>query len=530
MLSFPGDAAGHSGRIGHTPHGTIVIRRSIAFSLFDKYSGIVLSLGTMAVVARILSPEEVGLFMVASASVILIEAFRDFGVGACIIQAAVLTRGLAQTAFTVMVLLSLVFAVVLWFTAPVLASFYGDPRLEGLIRIATFGFAAAPISNPLLSLLRRDLAFGKVAVVSIAAALAGSLTTVALALLGHSSASLVWGSVVASGITALGALAMRRELWVFRPSLAEWRHVLPFGAWSSVVTLLGLSFDYMPRFILGRVVSIATVGLYSRALSLCQMPDRALLSAVQPVVLPALSKRAREGGDLREPYFLGLAIITALQWPALVCLALLAEPIVRILLGSQWFETVPLVRILALASLCLFPAYLTSPVLVAVGRVRELATASVISLPLSLLVMISASRFGVEAVALSMFVTAPFQVLVGLHFVRRHVVFGWLEFARILRPSAFATLGAAAAPAAILFISGGPLTIAEMGLAVVGSAVGWLAAMRLGRHPLDPEVRLATSKLLALLRRPRVQTGTHPDQRRGALSLLPLPGAERIAE
>jgi O-antigen/teichoic acid export membrane protein len=472
-----------------------MIRRSIAFSMIDKYAGIAFSLGTMAIVSRIVSPEEVGLFMVASGAVILIETFRDFGVGACIIQATKLTPTLVRTAFTLMALLSFVFAGLLWLASEPIATFYGDPRLAELIRIATFGFAAAPISNPLLSLLRRDLEFSRVAVVSIAAAAANAVVTVGLALAGFGAASFVWASVAAAGVMAAGSCAMRPAFWVFRPTLRDWRHVLPFGAWSSVVTLLGLLFDFMPRFILGRVISIEAVGLFSRALSLCQMPDRALLSAVQPVVLPALSARARDGGDMKEPYLLGLASITALQWPALLCLALLAEPLVRLLLGSQWSETVPLIRILALASLTLFPAYLTYPVLVAVGRVRDLATASLISLPLSLGIMLGAAQFGLTAVALSMFVTSPLQVGVGLHFIRRHVPFTWREFARALRPSALVTLGATAAPAALLAASGGTLGIAGMSVAVVGSAVGWLTVLRLARHPLDPEVRLAVAKL-----------------------------------
>lgn len=481
-----------------------MIRRSIAFSLIDKYAGIVLGLGTMAIVSRILSPEEVGLFMVASASVILIEAFRDFGVGACIIQATHLTPALVRTAFTVMALLSVAFAGLLWLAATPLADFYGDPRLAGMIHIATLGFIAAPISNPLLSLLRRDLAFSRVAAVSIAAATANAVVTVGLALLGFGAASFVWASVAAAAVMAAGAVIMRPQVWVFCPTLVEWRHVLPFGAWSSVVTMLGLFFDYMPRFILGRVISIAAVGLYSRALSICQMPDRALLSAVQPVVLPALSARVRDGGDMKEPYFLGLASITALQWPALLCLALLAEPIVRLLLGPQWTETVPLIRIIALASLCLFPGYLTYPVLVAVGRVRDLASASLISLPICMVVLLVASQFGLTAVALSLLVTSPLQVGVGLHFVRRHIRFTWAEFFRALRPSVVTALGASAVPAALLVEADGKIGLAGMGIAVAGSAVGWLTALRLTRHPLDPEVRLVAAKVSGAITRKRI--------------------------
>lgn len=476
-----------------------MIRRSIAFSVADKYAGIVLGLGTMAIVSRILTPEEVGLFMVASAAVILIETFRDFGVGACIIQVEELTPALVRTAFTVMAILSLVLAGVLWIAAQPMAEFFGDDRLAGMIRIATLAFITAPISNPLLSLLRRDLAFDKVAAISIIASATNAVVTVGLAALGFGPASFVWAWVTAASVMAAGALMVRPDFWVFRPSLRDWRHVVPFGAWSSIVTLLQLIFDYMPRFILGRVISIEAVGLYSRSLSLCQMPDRALLSAVQPVVLPALSARARGGGDMKEPYFLGLACITALQWPALLCLALLAEPIVRLLLGSQWTETVPLIRILALASLCLFPTYLAYPVLVAVGRVKDLAIASLISLPLCMVIMFLAAQISLTAVAFSLFLTAPLHVGVGLHFVRRHVGFGWGEFLHATAPSVLVALGATAVPAALLAMSGGTLGIGGMGLAIVGSALGWIAGLRFARHPLDPEVRIFVGKIAALV-------------------------------
>ena len=81
--------------------------------------------------------------------------------------------------------------------------------------------------------------------------------------------------------------------------------------------------------------------------------------------------------------------------------------------------------------------------------------------------------------------------------------FGWGEFAGAMAPCALAPLGAAAVPAALLVASGGTLGIAAMALAILGSAIGWLAALRLARHPLDPEVRLVVAKLGAMLARRR---------------------------
>src|SRR5690606_27961034 len=112
------------------------------------------------------------------------------------------------------------------------------------------------------------------------------------------------------------------------------------------------------------VLGFDAAGVYSSASRLCQLPERWMFGALQPVVLPALSARARAGDDLKEPYLGALGLITAVQWPFLVCLALLADPLVDLLLGTQWAGVAPLVRIIAVAWLSMFPAMLTYPLLV----------------------------------------------------------------------------------------------------------------------------------------------------------------------
>ena len=61
-----------------------------------------------------------------------------------------------------------------------------------------------------------------------------------------------------------------------------------------------MAFDMLPRLALGRILGFDAVGLYGRALTLCQIPDRAIASALSPVVLPAFAARVRAQGDLRE--------------------------------------------------------------------------------------------------------------------------------------------------------------------------------------------------------------------------------------
>ena len=476
-----------------------MVRRSFVLALADKLSVVVMSLVTMAIVSRILTPAEVGLFLVASTIVILIEAFRDFGIGTFLIREPALPERLVRSAVTIIAALSLTLGGVSVIGAQVIARFYGDADLTGLIRIAALAFVVAPISTPLLALLRRDMRFGAVAAISVAAGFVNALATIGLALAGFGPFSLVWGSVLAACVTAIGAMIARPVWWIFRPTLRDWRQVVPFGAWSSIITLLGMLFDAFPRLILGRVLGFGAVGLFARAISLSQLPDRLILSAVQPVLLPALASHARGQGTLKAPLLLGLSYISGLQWPALAMIAVLADPIVRLLLGAQWLEVVVLVRIVALAFFCIFPIYLCYPVLVTLGRVRDMAVAMMIALPPCFLIMLGASSLGLQAMALSLFLTGSIQSVTLMIFVRRQVPFALFELAGVLARSAGVTLATLALPGVVVLAMGrsGTLDVTATILAVLGAAFGWVAGLVVLRHPLSQELGAARDFLRA---------------------------------
>ena len=125
-----------------------------------------------------------------------------------------------------------------------------------------------------------------------------------------------------------------------------------------------------------------------------------------------------------------------MQWPFLIFIAIMAQPIILIWLGQTWLEIVPLVRLLCIANLALFAACLSYPVFVAVGSVRDALISSLISLPPSLLVILGASFFGVQAVAASALLTLPFQAAVAIYFIGRHLRLRPTDLSRALLKSA----------------------------------------------------------------------------------------------
>jgi O-antigen/teichoic acid export membrane protein len=301
---------------------------------------------------------------------------------------------------------------------------------------------------------------------------------------------------------------------MFRPLLSDWRSMLAFAGVNSAIAIMNRLYEVLPYLVLGRVLSADSVGLYNRAVMVCQLPDKFVLLGLGPVALPVFAAEARAGHDLAAPYLRAAAYISAVQWPALVLTALLAHPLVMLLLGPQWLASVPLVRILTLAATAFFLAPLTYPVLVAVGAIRHVLASCLLSLPVSAAILIAAAHFGLEVMAWSALLTTPFQTGVALYFVRRHLRFGWKDFGRMVAKSLGVTILTVIAPVTVILAGDAGLAVplGRAAVAGLGAAACWAAALFLLRHPFAEEVRHLAS---ALHRRRRTLSETRSMRRLG---------------
>ena len=466
------------------------VRQSVILSVLDKYIAQLLLVVTTAVMARLLTPAETGLYLVANSFLLLADNLRTLGVGVYIVQVGELRARTLRSAFTVTLMLSVAMMGAIMAGAGAIAGYYNAPEIAGLLRLAALGFLVVPFATPVVALLQRELDFRTLAVLNILSALANCGVTIALGTAGAGPESYVGGFLAAGVVLAAAAFVARPDPSMFVPSLAECRQIMRFGAVSSSVTVVNMAYEMLPRLLLGKLLGLGAVGLYSRAVTVCQIPERGIVSALQPVVLPALARRAREDGDLASAYLRGHMLMSAIQWPALVMLASLADPAVRLLLGAQWIEAVPLVRMIALAMMALAPAFLTFPVLVAAGRVRDTLWSTLVALPPSVALFAAANTIGLEAVAAATFLIAPFQMAVAFHFVRRAIGIGWGDMVTASRRSAVLAMATAAGPIAVLLAvgDGGRLGMAGTAMAVILGGLGWAIAMRLVRHPILEEL------------------------------------------
>jgi O-antigen/teichoic acid export membrane protein len=323
----------------------------------------------------------------------------------------------------------------------------------------------------------------------VLSALASAGISVLLALRGFGYLSFAWAS---AGSTAVGMalyLGYWRDRSMFRPLLREWGSVFGFGLYDSASALIAQVADSLPYFIFGRLFDAAAVGLVQRAVMLCMVPERVILAGVSAVALPAFAQSAREGKNLRVDYLNALSLITAAQWPSLVILMLLAQPLVSLLLGAQWLGAIPLMQILAGALLFSFPITLHYAIVVSSGAIRYMPVILLLQSLVSVSVLYVAAHYGLSAAAWSTWLIFPSNCLVALAMARHLTGFRWREVSRALYKSVIVTVLCAAGPAVIVWgCRGAPIGVGFAALALLLAASGWLAGLRVTRHPLLGEM------------------------------------------
>src|SRR3954466_7068867 len=206
------------------------VHRSILLSAADRYGSFVLFLVATAVLSRLLSPAEFGVYAVVNAVTAVIGAsFQEFGGGNYLIQKRDLSPADVRSAFTISLGISVAIALLLFVLAGALSDLFAQDGLKRGIEVSAMNFFLAPVSGTISALLRRDMKFGTLAICNFVAGVAVAVVSIGLAMAGFSYMAPVWGALTGSVILTLALLASHRDLNALRPSLLKYREIVSFG-------------------------------------------------------------------------------------------------------------------------------------------------------------------------------------------------------------------------------------------------------------------------------------------------------------
>lgn len=313
--------------------------------------GLALQFATSVLLARLLGPVEFGLVGAIVVFTGFATALVDLGLGASLIQKQAGTERHLYSAFWLNVAAGAVLAVLVVASGPILASFFGDPRIAPLAMCMSATLVLGALNVVPNALLEKSLAFrSRFWIEAIAIGSSGSLA-VALASAGAGAWSLVAQAVGLAAAKAIATwrLSRWRPRWVFdRAAILELlsfgRPLMAFNAiiyWSS-------NFD---KVVVGRLIGTGDLGTYNLADRLMRIPLTGITGVTQAVMFPALSTLRDDTERVRRIYLRANRMIALVSFPAMLGLSVLADPVILFVFGSAWEPAAGILGVLCFAGL-----------------------------------------------------------------------------------------------------------------------------------------------------------------------------------
>jgi O-antigen/teichoic acid export membrane protein len=466
-------------------------RRSLAFSFLDRYASLAIGIASSMVLARLLTPEEVGVFSVVMALLAMVATVRDLGAGQYLLQEKDLTTERIRAVWAVQLGLGAGLALLVTLCSSPVANFYAEPRMRAIILLLALNYFVNPFGSVTYAWLMREMRYESIAIIRFSATAAGAGTSMLLAYSGHGPLSLAWGSLASTSVNALVSVLFRPRGYPWLPGVREIGRVLAFGTRITSTSIINTIAVGAPEFCLGKLQSLSAAGFYSRANGLVAMLDRLVTDAVYTVALSLFSKESREARDSGASLLKSIACVAALSWSFAFTLMFLAHPLVLVLYGSQWDASAGLVPWLAGALLFAAPIPLCRAALIGAGAVRKVLHASALSGALSVALAAFGALFGLIEVGIALLVAAALSAVAWLSVTRHACGFDWRERGARAAVSLLVALASAVAPALVWLVFGTrpQHTALALLLGALGCAAGFLLALWHSDHPLGQEAK-----------------------------------------
>jgi O-antigen/teichoic acid export membrane protein len=489
------------------------MRRLIAMSIIQRGLSLAAYVVATMIIARLLTPAEVGVFSLAAAVTAIAGVVREFGVSEYLMQERNLDESRMRAAFGVAIVVGWTVCAALMLARHPIAGFYGEPGVSKVLGVLAVTFAFLPFGTPVTALLYRDMRIEEVLWIQTIALVIGHAASIVLAWLGLSYMALAWGGVANSAAMVIILLASRPAGTARWPSL---RGSKPLWDYCTKFTLNGAletGGRNVHEFVIGRAFGFGALGLYSRANGLFVQFNQNVGRGLSRVLLPDFARQARGGGDLRGSYGRTLQLYTGVVWPLYAIVAALADEVILVMFGSQWIEAAPLLRLLCIGAAIQAGHGFASELLGALGQVARRLRITSAGTALWVALCLAAGFVSLRAIALAFALVAAVLFVLYLRALRHFVGFTSGDWWSATRTGAVlaVVVGACALGLRELCAALGFVPLATLLFVGAGAGFAWLAGVFVLGHPLAGESKRAWGAVRLRLNKARPEVGDSPD-------------------
>lgn len=363
-----------------------------------------LQIGAQIVLARLLGPQQYGIFAIGAIVITFSAFFSDFGLAYGLIQKAEVSPRDVRFVFTWQIVLGTLVAVLVYSAAGPISRFFGERHAENVVRVLSILCFLNALAAPSLNLLKRQINFKQIQISQLASYIIGYLLVgIPMALAGYQVWALVAAWIVQAGVNlsllyAATTHSVKPLFWY-----EDARSQSGYGGAVLATNLVNWVVSNIDRVVVGRMFGSRDIGLYATSYNLFYSPTAAVLGVIQPVFFSASSRMVNEPARIELGYCTLLSFVSWFVLPMAIGVAVFIDPLIVLLYGENWRSASSLCRPIVLAMPLFMVWGFSTPLLWTFGSI---GLEFRIQLPLAVTwcaVCFLASTYSVQAVAWSMF-------------------------------------------------------------------------------------------------------------------------------
>jgi O-antigen/teichoic acid export membrane protein len=413
--------------------------QGMVWSAIDKFAAKAGQFVIGIVLARLLMPEDFGLIGMLSIFIAISQSFIDSGMGSGLIQKKDRTDDDFSTVFIFNLSVSIFFYIILFFSAPFIAGFYEMPQLILLTRVLAINIIISSLAIVQRSKLTINIDFKTIAKVNVASVIVGGVVAMILAYIGWG----VWALVVQRIVSSIVSVGM---FWI----LSKWKFSMTFSrqsfkqlfGYGSKLLLAGLYAQTMHEIYnitIGKVYSASDLGYYTRARSFAEMTAGTVTSILHQVTFPVLASLQDDRERMVSVYSRLIRMTAFFVFPAMTLLALLAEPLVILLLTDKWIPVIVLLQWMSFARIFYPISVINMNILNAVGRSDLFLKVDLSKFPVAVSALIITIPLGVKAIVIGHVVSSFISFFINAYLPGKMFGYGALKQLKDMSPVFIAT-------------------------------------------------------------------------------------------
>ncbi|MEK5079746.1 lipopolysaccharide biosynthesis protein [Solibacillus sp. FSL W7-1436] len=387
------------------------------------------------ILARLLLPEEFGIIVLVVVFIAVANVLVQSGFNTALIQKKEVDEIDYSSVFYFNVLISVILYGILFVSAPKIAIFFNEPILDSVLRvlgITLFINIFVSMQNVMIS---RNLQFKKLFISSLGAVIMSAIVGISMAIAGYG----VWALV---GQQIMNQLMVMFILFVtvkWRPklhfSMTRLKKLYSFGWKLLIASLIDVMYINSRNLIIGKIFSSASLGIYNRGEQFPQLIISNINGSIQSVMLPAFSAFQDDRKRVKEMMRRAIVTSSFFIFPMMVGLAVIAEPLVRLLLTEKWLLAVPFIQIFSF-SYMLYPIHTVNlQALNAIGRSDLFLKLEIIKKSIGVIILVISIQFGIYAMAWGMLIGAVISSFINASPNTKQLNYGYIEQLKDILPS-----------------------------------------------------------------------------------------------